>query len=66
MEGTAASFTQCATLHMYILISIYGDLVNSTDSEVSQRMERMQVYLTEIRNLGSLYSLYAVWTLLLG
>ena len=61
MEGTAASFTQYATLHMYLLISIYGDYVNSTDSEVTYRREYMQVYLEEIIYLGALYKQYADW-----
>ena len=61
MEGTAASFTQYATLHMYLLISIYGDYVNSTDSEVDYRWEKMRVYLEEIIHLGSLYYQYAAW-----
>ena len=61
MEGTAASFTQYATLHMYLLISIYGDYVNSTDSEVNNRWEHMRVYLEEIVHMGALYEQYADW-----
>ena len=61
MEGTAASFTQYATLHMYLLISIYGDFVNATNSEVDNRWEHMRVYLEEIVHLGALYYQYADW-----
>ena len=61
LEGTAASFTQYATLHMYLLISIYGDYVNSTDSEVNNRTEHMRVYLEEIIHMGALYYQYARW-----